>query len=251
MIIIFRFDNFQGIGDNIRGLITILQIKKILNFELNIDFCNHVFNQYLVNNYISINSQIEKTYLFYNENINNNFLVNEINELSKNYNVISIYTNSFPIIDEIDNDIKVYIKKLLILKPEIEEYIKLKLYELPPIFNLFHYRVGDNILINNNIENNSLYVENFLKNIKKNAVIISDSLSFKKELFDLYNNKDVYVFLNKPYHTKIQSDIDTIVDFFLIKNAKAVYCYSNYRWISNFVLWTSIIYDISLFDIKE
>jgi len=44
--------------------------------------------------------------------------------------------------------------------------------------------------------------------------------------------------------------LETLCDFFLIQNAKSINCYSNYNWISNFILWTSIIYDVPLYNLK-
>ena len=49
MIIIYNFTNKPGFGDNIRGLISILQIKKKMNFDLYVSFKNHIFNNLFIN----------------------------------------------------------------------------------------------------------------------------------------------------------------------------------------------------------
>jgi hypothetical protein len=86
---------------------------------------------------------------------------------------------------------------------------------------------------------------------KENSVLISDCLEFKKRIAEKEKEKDVFVFLNKPVHCGFRdfSNKDykeTIRDFNLIKNAKKIYTFSSYHWISNFVFWTSLIYDVPL-----
>jgi len=163
-------------------------------------------------------------------------------------NILTVSTNSYPIIEKIDKNIKTYLKKLFEVKPEINEYLHNAISMLPVDYHLFHYRLGDDVLINNNKVNNDVYLQNFETNKKENAVVISDSLAFK-QLFE--KCKDVHVFLNTPTHTNQEENIDTLIDFLLITKAKSINCYSVYRWISNFVFWSSIVYDIPLFNIKK
>lgn len=245
MKVIFRFVNDPGFGDNIRGLITILQIQKLLKFELEVDFSHHVFSNFFIHTVPKENFK-HCNLFFYNtsadyKNMLTDFLKNETN--------IIISTNNRPT-EEIDEDIKLYLKKVFEIKPEVKEYLDKKMSLLPKEYNLFHYRLGDDVLINKHEVDNNFFIENFKKNIKENAVVISDSLTFKEMIFDAC--KDAHVFLNPPTHTKDnEKNIDTLVDFFLLTNAKSVNCYSNYEWISNFVFWSSIVYDIPLFNIKD
>lgn len=249
MKVIFRFVNDPGFGDNIRGLITILQIQKILKFDLEIDFSHHVFGNFFIHSGTNLQSEY-KQYMFCDEHNRNDFLMHEIMNVIEMNNV-TISTNSYPILEEIDKDIKTYLKKLFELKPEVNEYLMSKISKLPKEYNLFHYRLGDHVLIHNDEINNDVFLQNFRKNIKENAVVISDSLSFKQCIFDYYKN-DVGVFLNTPTHTNNnQQNIDTLVDFFLITHAKTINSYSYYLWISNFVFWPSIVYDIPLFKINN
>lgn len=235
---IFRFVNDPGFGDNLRGLITVLQIQKTLKFDLEVDFSHHIFGSFFIHK--NVESDF-KHYVFDDRDKLVAFLKNETN--------VIISTNIRPI-EEIDEDIKVYLKKVLELKPHVKEYLDEKISMLPKDYNLFHYRLGDDVLIHNECVDD-VYFENFEKNIKENAVVISDSLVFKQRIYDVYRNR-AFVFLNLPMHTNSnEENIDTLVDFFLVKNAKSINCYTNYRWISNFVFWSSIIYDIPLFNMKE
>ena len=96
-------------------------------------------------------------------------------------------------------------------------------------------------------------INSFNNRVKSNDVfLISDSLNLKTKIYEIYKNNKVFVFLNKPQHTQYETNNieDTIRDFFLVTKAKNIYCYSNYRWVSNFVLWSSYIYDIKIVNIK-
>ena len=44
---------------------------------------------------------------------------------------------------------------------------------------------------------------------------------------------------------------DTLIEFFLLKNANKITTYSIYDWVSGFVNWISKIYDIQLLSIKN
>lgn len=240
---VFRFVNDPGFGDNIRGLISILQIQKILKFELKVDFSHHVFGNFF--QHLPVEANFKQYNLFiYSDFKHNHNDTKMLSDFLSNDSDIIISTNIRPM-EEIDEDIKTYLKNLFELKPKVKKYLQEKISMLPENYHLFHYRLGDDILINKKKVNDK-YLQHFKTHQKENAVVISDSLSFK-ELID-----DAFVFLNTPTHTNSnEENIDTLVDFFLITNAKSVNCYSIYDWISNFVFWSSIVYDIPLFNIKH
>jgi len=240
---VFRFVNDPGFGDNVRGLISILQIQKILKFELEVDFSQHVFGNFFQHLPVDANFKHYNLFIYsdFKHNHNDTKLLTDF--LSNDSDII-ISTNIRPM-EEIDEDIKLYLKNLFELKPKVKKYLQEKISMLPNDYHLFHYRLGDNV--DKKKVNNDIYLQHFKTHKKENAVIISDSLRFKEIV-----GKDAFVFLNPPTHTNSnEENIDTLVDFFLLTNAKTISCYSIYDWISNFVFWSSIIYDIPLFNIKE
>jgi hypothetical protein len=252
MIVIYQFSSDSyGFGDLLRGLISMKQIQKRVGFELLIDVDKYFLSDYLEHSLIQYESQ-KKLEFFYGEEYD---FHDSITEKIRNSqcDILTVTTNAYPRMNGIDDEIKQFIKDFFIFKPEFEEYMKHKLLSLPEKYHLFHYRLGDNEFVNASDEK-KVYIEHFDKNKKDSSVLISDSFIFKEKIAE--TNKDVFVFLNQPIHTnknlntdKIQM-MDTMVDFFLIQNAQSINCYSVYRWISNFVLWTSIIYDIPLHNIK-
>jgi hypothetical protein len=260
MILIYKFVNEPGFGDNIRGLITILQVQQLLPFELIIDFRGHVFSKFFAYETPMIVNESKKTIVIPIPSHKlikhqNDIIRDELQEYFNNYDIITIITNIMPDENLITENIKDKIKQILIVKPEINDYIMAQISQLPTNFNLFHFRLGDNCWYNDSI-NNDHYIQKILQNKKDNSVLISDSLNLKKQIFDIFHNKDIFVFLNKPCHTNsniyLNADIyiNTLVDFFLIQTSESVSSFSIYGCVSNFVYWTALIYNVPIFKIE-
>lgn len=251
MKVIYSFYNSTGLGDNIRGLITIKQIQKILGFELYIDLNGHPIEPYL--QYKSVSFNCEHTFFLPapDDLCHNDYLINQL----RNKTSVRISTNLYPDITvELDKNIKEFMKNFLLIKPDFDiDFIN---RELPEVYDLFHYRLGDKYMCQDtdgraqNILLDDVFQHFLIHNTHiNNSVLISDSLEFKEKC---KNHTKVY--LNDPIHTRFDSNhkvnsaemIETIRDFYLIKTAQNVYAFSAFPWKSNFVLWTSKIYDVPL-----
>lgn len=189
---------------------------------------------------------------FHNNHLDHNEL---INFLLKNKNKkVYINTNKVPNQNKITEDIKQTIKKLFEFNEDFENLFNNSLNKLPKNFDVYHYRLGDNVF-KNDTDNLDIIVNSFNIREKSNQndiFLISYSLNLKNKIYDIYKNNKVFVFLNKPYHTRDNSnDVYTLIDFFLVTKAQNIYCYSKYFWISNFVFWTSNIFNIKLIDTKN
>ena len=250
MKVIFSFYNKTGLGDNIRGLITLKQVQKQIPFELCIDFNGHPIEPYL--QYKSICFDCDHTLFFpaHDNNSHNDYILNQLRD--NTHTSIRITTNLYPE-PGIDEEIKTFMKDFLLVKPEFD----LSNRELPDVYDLFHYRLGDKYMCQDtdgraqNILLDDVLKHFLIHNTNMNSVIISDSLEFKKLC---KHHTNVIIYLNDPLHTRLDTNhkinspdmIETIRDFYLIKHAKNVYSFSAFPWISNFVLWTSKIYDVPL-----
>lgn len=250
MILIYKFTNNSGFGDNLRGFISILQIQKKINFELIVDLKNHRFEKYFLYTTPNTNTRLKRNIKIYYDDEENHHLniYNRLISTFKKTKIVEIKTNAYPILNEIDENIKDTVKTLLLIRPEIIEYLNAKYYNLPKNYNLFHYRLGDNYFYNDDVNNDNDFVNNFILNKKDNSVLISDSLNFKRIIKQKFQNEDVFIFMNKPHHTQMNNCnfLDTFSDFYLVKNASSVSCYSCYRWISNFVHWTAVVYNVPI-----
>ena len=279
MNVIYTFKNNQGIGDNLRGLIAVLQIIKKIEIQkeikFHVDFSESHINKYLLHklpdNLLQLkqNGQTEVKTFYCRDDPNDkgcpDDMINYL--LNSQSTMICINSNFFPNITDINEDIKQFIKDIFKFNEYFENVFNSYLNKIPKDYNLYHYRFGDfmfhdNTIVyshNRNDDNTNFdnYIHNYNELSKKNdnyaSVILSDSLNFKKKIYEIYNDTDTIVFLNKPSHTCFTNDNDDInifIDFFLVTKAKAIYCYSYYSWISNFVLWNSYIYDIPLINFE-
>jgi len=265
MLIVFVFKNHPGIGDNIRGLITLLQVvdtccKKGYDINVIEDFSESKIAKYLKNTPSkSLYEHIEThTISTDNENIRHHeleaFLVNKM----ATHSVLKLNTNFFPIQAEITEGIKTYIKDILQFS---DSFLSTASKYIPTTsktpYHLFHYRFGDHVFERRKNTNSNLltHFESFLYK-EETCLLISDCLDFKKRVSQHFadSSSNVVVHLTTPKHTyqkEDENDINIFIDFFLIMNSKSISCYSNYGWISNFVLWISALYDIPLRDLKQ
>jgi hypothetical protein len=260
MNVIYSFTNPQGIGDNLRGFISVLQIQEKLrhlndNINFHVNFSHSLIGNFLVHKLSPelqeiANTKEIKVFLYWDENCHHDEIMNYI--LNSTDTVLHINTNNFPDITNISDDIKNTVKNLFQFTPEFLETFNSHLDKLNGDFDVFHCRFGDDMFYNDCIraENHRVLIENIQQSNATNCLVLSDSFNFKKELYDMYNNNKVVVFLHKPTHTRDtisnEEAINIFIDFFLITKAKNIYCWGIYYYISNFILWNSYIYDIPL-----
>jgi hypothetical protein len=262
MKVIFSFKNDPGIGDNYRGLISLLQIQKkikhLKSASIYVNFSYSLIGNFLVNKLPAELSEVAKSkeikyFMYANEYLNDDEIINYI--LNSNEDIIHINTNNYPDITNISDDIKHYIKNIFEFSPEFLEIFNKYFDYLGSDFDIFHCRFGDDIFYNDYIhgEKYNALIEKLQQNINANCLILSDSFNFKKELYKTYNNNVISVFLHKPSHTNNTHNneaLNIFIDFFIITKAKHIYCWGVYTFISNFVLWHSYIYDIPLTKIE-
>jgi len=264
MDVIFSFRNLPGFGDNLRGLISVMQILNDLNkmqekiYILHIDFSKSKISKFIKQH--PTKNETESTDEFvriYGDDKRYHLHIEHF-LLNTPAKCVTIHSNLMPDMDNITPEIKKNIKELFVFQEYFYKKLDEYLQQLPEVYNLYHFRFGDSVLVTQNSDENDIFskLNIFQKEHSGDScLIISDSLVFKQKIFDLYANKKVYVFLNRPTHTYDENtneidDMDVFIDFMFISKASNLYCYSNYSWISNFVLWTSMVYDVPLHNIK-
>lgn len=263
------------------NLIVDISLHPISNFLIN---SNHNYKEFINENKNNIK------YFYINElksnlmNILKNIDENSTDAilLTTNDNIIETLT--------ITDDCKQFIKNIFTPKTEFQNYINNYLYIAKNItikniisnvkiadnnefqkhqesdFNIFHFRFGDTWLVNydknvkdvnkdidktyknflNRLEDNNIKIEN-------NDIILTDSYNFKTYIIQ---NTNYNIIPTQICHLGIEnvnfdSIRDTLLDLFLLIHAKKIKTYSIYNWISGFVHWISIIYDIELISLKN
>jgi hypothetical protein len=262
------FDYTPGLGDFLRGTISILKFAKKYNYEVFIDKNIHHFFSYFKMN----SNYIEYEYENQNENINEliNYTYDEmyflLENLFKKNESFSVITNSFYTKNEKgelenwgeinDNDIKDYLKSILqpinIVKEKID-YLFKYIYKLDKNekYKIIHIRSGDQYIFDNNkINENDLLINynkilniiNYYNNENNNYILISDSKTIAKKLKNLipqllyWDNEKIHI---GALNCDEKNLLDTIIDFIIMSKSDEIIGNG-----SGFSKVVSCIYDI-------
>ena len=249
-----------GLGDCLRGVLTLYRLSTIYKFNLIIDIRHHPISNFLeitkhdYENIIDTNIEDLKFFSFLQN------LQNYLENTFKNEDIIYLNTNAIYYCDEIVNtdniltsDEKQFMKNILKPNENFNNYIENKLINLPKKFNIIHFRLGDEVLLYNNLSQEQLenYENIFKKYYEENDVLISDSAVFKNYIKSKYNVIVSEINIGHFGHTNNLEEIHgTLFDFFLQSKSKKIKTYTNYYWISGFIKWNSNIFDIPVISIK-
>ena len=237
---------FWGLGDSLRGILSIYQFCKKNRYEFIIDTHLHPFSQFFENNTSPYQCNKDESPVTFAGD--DGGMYKSLNLSVKPGGVYHIFCNSYPL-EPLLSDEKRLIRNLLTIKPEF----KLDLPKDP--YSVFHIRVGDP-LINGIINEKDLvhYTQIVGKKCKMGDVICSDSNQLKHHLATMIPGIRVYMNDNRCGHVGYDTDPvllrNTLDDLQIVLGAARVYTYSNYSWISGFVEWGCKCFDIPLVNIK-
>lgn len=243
-------NNFWGLGDILRGALSMFQLSKKYNFQLIIDFQHHSFSNYLKSEphkYINLILENKDNIPFIEDNEIEAYLQNNSNEVSY------LFTNCH-LRGEITDECKQFIKNILTPNKEFQKYIDetFLYYHIPEHYHILHFRLGDSFLIRNQKSDFSNAMNKYYQWKEEVDILISDSLIFKENIKENIkeNDKDIIILNTKPVHLGYANHSnnikDTLVEFFIITKSKKIKTFSIYNWISGFVNIVHEIYDIPL-----
>jgi len=251
-------NSYWGLGDCIRGSLTLYRLSKLLNFNLIIDIRHHPISNFLVienNPYKNIvDENIENLKFFFY--LNN--LKNYLQDSFQNSDIVCVHTNAFINEDEIyytqvdplTNEEKNFIKNIFTYNENCINNFDLKSNTMPEKFEIIHFRIGDEFLLNKtNLSYEALtkFEDIFIKYYKVGDLLICDNQSLKYYLRSKYN---IIIFYEPTSHIGLENDLNmienTLFDFFIQSKSIKIKSYTVYEWISGFVQWNSKIYDIPL-----
>jgi len=252
-----------GLGDFIRGTISLIKLSKELGFNVLVDLRYNPISNFLKKNDIDnlyleqVDKNLDNLKFFFDLNNLKNYII----ESFKTSDIVSVHTNAIWQNEEIycyDNityplsiDEKKYIKNIFSPNDELSEYINEKIINIPNIYNIIHFRLND-IFFNEvsiiNQENLNNYEELFKQNYDENTVLLSNCKYFKNYIKLKYN---VHIIDTTMEHIGVHNNNligvkDTLLDFFIQSNSKKIKTFSPYFWISGFVHWNCKVFDIPL-----
>jgi hypothetical protein len=244
-------NNFFGLGDVLRGTISMFQLSKKYNFRLIVDIQLHPVSKFLKYKKHEYSNLIKD-----NEN-NISFIYPEhiVNYIENNNEDVSfIFTNSH-IMETINDECKYFIKNILIPTDEFAKYIYdiLKSKNIPLNYNIFHFRLGDSMLVRNNNDMNFQFnLDLFNKYKENNDILMSDNVRFKENVMNI--DKSIYLFhiniAHLGYEQHKDNIKDTLLEFFITTKAQKIKTYTIYGHRSGFVNIANIIYNVPLHEIK-
>jgi hypothetical protein len=265
--------NTTGLGDFVRSCFYIIQFCNKYNFKYEI-IINHPIALFLKNSHFlnSQNSSFDNISMFTQNNLketifkNNEFVLSNKSEedfidfLCKQIvvdNTIYCYNTLFPY-DIVSEKEKNEIKLLLEPNEEMSIYLQ-KNYDLLNFeknkYVIFHIRSGDKYLVNDIKGYDSLFlstiyddIELIIKKFQNNFFVISDNNEIKKLVCKKFPMiKTCYNEIThlgegiKLEHNRVKN---TMLDFYLIGNAEAIYSYTVYSHGTGFSYWCAKVNDI-------
>lgn len=243
----------QGLGDKIRGAISIYQYCKENNYNCFFNAQHSKIGKFLLNYDISSNiSKDTKIHQLLNVYDKPNALSDFINQVikeSSNNEIIAISTNLIPK-EPISKDDINFLENIMKPNNKLQKKIDKINNSLPNNYTIQHYRFKDHSEPDDNICEKCC--QTLLSSYSETDILMSNSNKFKNyvktRIPNIYtlepktSNSEMHIGLNQD-----ESIVEfTLIEYNIIKKAKKIKTYSEYNWISAFVLWPSKIYNIPL-----
>jgi hypothetical protein len=238
-------DASSGIGDLLRSTLGLYNLSKEMNFNVIVDFSLHPISKLL------IGSKHAYSHLINQNNI----------PIIKGKQVVQDYINSNPgeiiilyawfyleVYDTpISQDAQDFMKNILRPNTLLQCHINEKMQQIPfPEYNIIHYRMGDDDIINNN--KFSYNLTHIQSNYETCDILLSDSSGYKEQVQN--KNSNIFMFNDTICHLGFCNDDNsvknTLFEFFLVARAQKIKSYSIYPWTSGFTKAMSVIYDIPI-----
>lgn len=255
-----------GLGDLLRGTIYLHQMSVRLGFDLIVDISMHPISKYLV-----VHEHAHTKYV--NANMDKLHIVHayETTKFEVIYKAslgtaepLLICTNMF-CNEPLSEECKQFMKTLLTPNEAFANYMMQQhaSYDVSAApYSIVHVRLGDDEFFENKSVNNS-NVNDAIALLKRHTmpgdILLSNSYRFKQHVKALYGTA-IPMFNTRPLHlgelsTMFHDNVadsfkETLYEFFALGNAIAIKTYSVYDWVSGFVKFAGLIFDVPVIDLK-
>jgi len=259
-----------GFGDLLRGTISLHQMSVALGFNFAVDIRQHPISQYLVVNPHGRNDAYQNEYVDTNMHKMKIIHCHETAKFNAIYNAslrtpepLLICTN-MQCNEPLTAECKQFMKTLLTPNESFAKYITQQndLYNISSQCSILHIRLGDDGFFENrtvNVSNVNDAAKIISRYAEPNDILMSDSFWFKQQLKSM--NINIAMFDTHPLHlgdlsTRFVERIEdsfkeTLYEFFTLTTASKIKTHSVYEWMSGFVKFAGLIYDIRLIDLKQ
>jgi hypothetical protein len=165
--------------------------------------------------------------------------------------------------ENLSSECKNFMKHLLTPNKNFSEYLneKNKSYTiLSSPYSIMHFRLGDDEFFTKNQTDESKLSEtmNLLKKYAEPSdILMTDSFRFKQYLnthkinIAMFNTRPLHLGEFSTMFTEVAASFkETLYEFFTLSTASKIKTHSVYDWVSGFVKFSSLIYDVPLIDLK-
>lgn len=231
--------SFWGIGDVIRGIISMYQLSQQFGFRLIVDIQLTAISELLKH------EKHEYSDFVFNQRNNIPFIYpNNVMHFitTSDSDIVLLMTNDF-YHSTITDECKTFIKTILTPTDEFETCI------LSDVSGIVHCRTGDSLLIHNGKLDDELY-NRYVKKIDLSLgyLFMSDSQLLKHRIKCDFPATHMLNTTIRHSGYKHHSSVlrDTIMEFLTITRSKEIHSYTVYEWASGFVKIAHDIYDVPL-----
>jgi hypothetical protein len=259
----------QGLGDVLRGTIFLHQMSVKHGFKFIVDIQLHPISQHLMMrahehmeyvrenaNKIQIMEQYPPEFLFYklyNAHLNNP-------------EPLLICTNAC-CNENISMECRQFMKTLLTPNERFAKYIHAQnaSHNVLAPYSILHIRLSDEFNateteLNDNSHDSFSIINDSVRIVRVHAeptdIFISNSFRLNQHLKS--ENVNIRTFNTNPMHFRSVSTLDeaesfkeTLYEFFTLTNASKIKTHSMYGWMSGFVKFAGLIYDVPVIDLKK
>lgn len=254
-----------GLGDLLRGTIYLHQLSVQLGFNLVVDLSMHPISKHLL-----VKDHDHAQYI--NENMNKLHIVNahEPRKFNVIYNAsldpnepLLICTNMF-CREPLSDSCKHFMKTLLTPNEAFTNYMiqQNTAYNLSAPYSIMHIRLGDDEFFENkpvNVNDINDAITIIKRYTRPDDILLSNSHRFKQRVKSLHGTT-IPMFKTRPLHlgelsTMFHNNVadsfkETLYEFFVLGHASTIKTYSVYDWVSGFVKFAGLIYDVPVIDLK-
>jgi hypothetical protein len=239
----WRLGKFWGLGDILRGMISLYQYCKARRLTFKVDISHHPLCKYFdtVNNPYFITQPVNNTNFYGGDGAEYTTL-----EVPHEDNC-QVFTNVWPLAPFTDDEQRL-IPSILRIKDEYK-------LNLPTDYNVYHLRFDDNEITCTELTplmNEML--EKISRTIKPGDILCTNIPLVKRVAKDKYGINTYNDSVNGShigYETDDAVNTSVINDYQILSNASNIYTYSIYVWVSGFVQWVAIAYNKPLIDMKS
>lgn len=242
------FHNYSGLGDLLRGTISSRHIAERVGYRLIVHLDRHPIKKFL-----DQDLGVEIQQLTDDIKINVFLEDEELETDLKKFEGTDFWFFTTCTLNYLVNDEdRIFIRQLIKPKPEYESMLNKIKSTLPTDYGILHFRFDDRFYTDHSKTDILLKkvtrAFNRFKHDSSYLMVCCNIPAVKEKL-----PEDMPTLPGKPAHLGLslddESNLDTLIEFWIIANSNLIWTHSDYFWRSGFIDWISRINGIPVIDI--